>query len=219
VVEAPGGKLGTHGDFGCFSFHATKNVTTGEGGMVVARDPGTLRRIRLMRSHHLTTSTEERARSGDVGYDVPGLGLNYRPTEISAALGHVQLDRLPTDRVHRRELVALYRTLLGEIPGIEIPFAGREGDSAFHLMAILLPAGLDREAVRAGLTAAGIQTSMHYPPTHRFSFYRRLGPRAGRALPVTEAVAPRLLSLPLHSRMSDDDVAFVCDAVSRAAGS
>lgn len=208
VVRAGGRALGTYGDLGCFSFYVTKNLTTGEGGMVVARDPARLDRIRLTRSHYLTSSGWDRAHSGAAGYDVPGIGLNYRPTELGSALGRVQLTRLAADRARRRALVAVYREILDRVPGLAIPFAGWTGDSAHHLLVVLLPPGVSRERVRAGLTGAGIQTSVHYPPTHRFSYYRRRFPVAPAGLPVTEAVAPRLLSLPLHSRMSEADAAL-----------
>ncbi len=205
VVEYDGRMLGTHGDIGCFSFFATKNVTSGEGGMVLARDQAVRDRIRLARSHHLTTSTWDRLSTGDASYDVAGIGLNYRPTEVSAALGRVQLGRLDRDRQRRRELVATYREVLAAAPELVLPFAGRTGDSALHLMPVVLPEGTDRGAVREGLAAAGIQTSVHYPPVHHLSTYRDSAGAGRSALTVTDAVAPRLLSLPLHSRMSDDD--------------
>ncbi|MER6662907.1 DegT/DnrJ/EryC1/StrS family aminotransferase [Amycolatopsis japonica] len=213
VVRDGDRMLGTVGDVGCFSFFATKNVTTGEGGMVVAADRSVLDEIRLLRSHHLTRSTWQRARTGQADYDVDGVGLNYRPTEISSALGRIQLGRLDRDRARRRELVAVYRDRLRSIPGLVIPFDGRDDDSAHHLMAVLLPPGTSRDEVRDTLSAARIQTSVHYPPTHRFTRYRAV---ASRALPVTERVASRLLSLPLHSRMSDADVELVADALDTA---
>lgn len=216
VVEYDGAMLGTHGDLGCFSFFATKNVTAGEGGMVLARDPALLERIRLTRSHHLTTSTWDRLHSGDASYDVPGIGLNYRPTEVSAALGRVQLGKLAQDRQRRRALVATYRELLDAVPGLLLPFGDRTGDSALHLMPVLLPAGTDRGAVREVLAAAGVQTSVHYPPVHHLSAYRGSAGATRSALAVTEAVAPRLLSLPLHSRMSDDDAALAARTLRHA---
>lgn len=205
AVGYSGGMLGTHGDIGCFSFFATKNLTTGEGGMVVARDPAVRERIRLARSHHLTASTWDRLRSGDASYDVSGYGLNYRPTEVSAALGRVQLRKLTLDRLRRRTLVATYREVLATAPALILPFAERTGDSALHLMPVVLPDGVDRAVVREGLSASGVQTSVHYPPVHHLSAYRGSVGAQRSALAVTDAVAPRLLSLPLHSRMSDDD--------------
>ncbi len=212
-VRAEDAMLGAHGDIGCFSFYATKNITTGEGGMVIARDQAVLDRIRLTRAHFIATSSWDRMGRTSAGYDVDGIGLNYRPTEISAALGRIQLAKLPADRVRRTELVALYRAALSEVPGLVLPFADRTGDTAHHLMAVLLPEGTDREAVREALAAAGIQSSVHYPPTHTFSFYTRTFASDRRPLPVTDAIAPRLLSLPLHARMTDNDAVLVADTL------
>jgi dTDP-4-amino-4,6-dideoxygalactose transaminase len=203
MVQAGDGMLGAIADIGCFSFFASKNLTTGEGGMVVARSPALLERVRRLRSHAISRDNC----ADDADYDVTDLGLNYRPTEIAAAIGRVQLRRLTRDRAHRHELVARYLTELAAVPGLTVPFAGHAGDSAYHLMAVVLPRGTDRGALRADLRRLGVQTSVHYPPTHSFSFYRR---RFGEpCLPVVEDFAPRLLSLPLHARMEPGDVSQV----------
>ena len=216
VVRADGAMLGAHGDIGCFSFYATKNITTGEGGMVIARDQAVLDRVRLTRAHFIATSSWDRMGRTAAGYDVDGIGLNYRPTEISAALGRIQLAKLAADRARREELVALYRAALGEVPGLTIPFTDRTGDTAHHLMAVVLPPGTGREALRDALAAVGVQSSVHYPPTHTFSYYTRTFAADRRPLPVTDEVAPRLLSLPLHARMTDDDAILVADTLAAA---
>ncbi|MEO3930158.1 DegT/DnrJ/EryC1/StrS family aminotransferase [Micromonosporaceae bacterium B7E4] len=192
---------GTVGDLGCFSFHPAKNITTGEGGMVVATDPERLDRVRATRSHRMV-------RTGGVGYDVTGVGLNYRPTEMSSALGRVQLARLADDRARRRAVRATYEQMLRNAPGVAVPFTDHAGDSAHHLLAVLVPAGLRDEICRQ-LAVEGVQTTLHYPPTHRFSHYRKAYRGAHRPLPVTERVAARLVSLPMHARMSTEDAAFV----------
>ncbi|CAM5242621.1 MULTISPECIES: DegT/DnrJ/EryC1/StrS family aminotransferase [Streptomyces] len=222
VVRTPDGALGTIGDIGCFSFFASKNMTTGEGGMVVARDPDVLERVRSARAHCLTRSTWDRMRTGTSDYDVPGLGLNYRPTEMASAIGRVQLARLPDDRRIRRELARRYHEMLQGVPGLTVPFATHQADTAHHLMAVVLPPGVPRPKVQELLKAAGIQTSVHYPPTHLLSYYRDVV--AGRRdpatpeqrLPVTEALAGTLLSLPLHARMTADDVAYVAGRLTEA---
>jgi dTDP-4-amino-4,6-dideoxygalactose transaminase len=210
AVPGPDGFLGTVGDVGCFSFHAAKNMTAGEGGAVVARDPSILERIRAYRSHAIAAPAPaaEGSDHADWDYDVTGFSLNYRPTDISSAIAAVQLARLGHDQVVRSRLVARYHELLPGTGAI-IPFAGERSPAAHHLMAVLLPAGADRAAVRRRLAADGVQTSVHYPPTHLFSAYRdRFGTGPGD-LPVTESVATRLLTLPLHARMSEDDVVRV----------
>ncbi|MFE2040292.1 DegT/DnrJ/EryC1/StrS family aminotransferase [Streptomyces sp. NPDC059477] len=209
LVPTPLGMAGTVGDLGCFSFFATKNITTGEGGMVVARDPDVLARVRAMRSHCLTHDTTERMRTGGATYDVPAVGLNYRPTEISSALGRVQLAKLTQDRARRQCVMSVYRERLG----LAMPFDDRPDDGAHHLAVVLLPPHIERTLLREELNTLGVQTSVHYPPTHQFTYYREQHGSALRELPLTEHLAPRLLTLPLHALMSDDDAVYVADAV------
>jgi dTDP-4-amino-4,6-dideoxygalactose transaminase len=217
VVRSPTGMLGTIGDAGCFSFYATKNITMGEGGIVVAADADRLAACRSMRSHCLTVSASDRDRGASPSYDVTGLGMNYRPTDITAAIGVTQLGRLGRDRDRRRALTSQYRELLAEVPGLVLPFGDRDlgtHDSALHLFVVLLPPGAGRAEVRASLTRRGVPTSVHYPPTHRFAFYAVSGPAP--PLPVTEQVAGRLLTLPLHARMTDQDTEYVAGALKAA---
>ncbi|MEH1166490.1 DegT/DnrJ/EryC1/StrS family aminotransferase [Micromonospora sp. CPCC 205539] len=211
VVRDRGGAcLGTVGDVGCFSFYANKNMTTGEGGMIVATDPEVLARCRSLRSHAMSTSPRERD-SGS-GYDITALGFNYRPTEIGAAIGRVQLQRLATDREVRAAVVADYRTALAAVPELVLPFADRPpAVTADHLFAVVLPAWTSRPAFRAALRSAGVQTSVHYTPTHHLTYYRRALPDL--RLPVTDAVAEQLVSLPLHASMTGDQSRIVVDAV------
>ncbi|MEU7823718.1 DegT/DnrJ/EryC1/StrS family aminotransferase [Catellatospora sp. NPDC049133] len=210
VRERDGAFLGTVGDVGCFSFYANKNMTTGEGGMIVAADPEVLARCRSLRSHAMSTSPRERDNGS--GYDIAALGFNYRPTEIGAAIGRVQLERLAADREIRAGVVADYREALAGVPGLVLPFADRAGaDTADHLFAVLLPAGAARAAFRTALASAGVQTSVHYTPTHHLTYYRRRLPDL--RLPVTDAIAGRLVSLPLHACMSGDQSRAVTDSV------
>lgn len=214
VVRVPSGMLGTIGDAGCFSCYATKNVTMGEGGIVVAADPGRLAACRAMRSHCMTASARDRDRGAAGDYDVTALGMNYRPTEVASAIGAAQLGRLASDRERRRALTTRYRELLAGRPGLVLPFAERDlmaQDSALHLFVVLLPGGAERGAVRAALRQRGVPTSVHYPPTHRFTFYADRGPTP--RLPVTDRIAGRLLTLPLHARMTDDDAEYVAAAL------
>lgn len=219
VTRTPHGVLGTVGDIGCYSFFATKNLATGEGGMLVARDPALLARLRRLRSHAFTVSAQERHRGGPSVYDVDDFGLNYRPTETSSALGRVQLAGLPAGQARRRAVVRRYREGLAGLPGIVLPFADRSvADSAHHLFPVLLPDGMQRAALQERLKSLGVQTGVHYPPTHLFTAYReRFGTRRGD-LPVTEAVTDAQLSLPLYAGMSDDQADLVVEAVSQEWG-
>ena len=203
-----GRACGTLGAIGCFSFFSNKNLPIGEGGMVVTDDDALAARLRLLRSHGMTTLTWDRHRGHASTYDVVEVGFNYRLDEIRAALATVQLGRLPKANARRAVLADRYVTLLHEMDGIRIAFADRadRGDSAHHLAVALLPPDVDREDVRAMLTEGGIQTSVHYPPIHGFTAYASA---PTRPLPRTDEVASRLLTLPLYPGMSEDSVDLV----------
>jgi dTDP-4-amino-4,6-dideoxygalactose transaminase len=217
AAHAPGAtwrgrRCGTLGDVGCFSFFSNKNLPTGEGGMVVTDDDELAERIRLLRSHGMTTLTWDRHRGHAHTYDVLAQGFNYRLDELRAAIGLVQLRRLVKDNQARADIVTRYRAELDGEGGIEMPFTPEaEAGPAHHLAVILLPPSTSRDEFRTSLAARGIQTSVHYPPIHQFSCYRALGGR--RPLPATDAVASRLVTLPLYPHMDDSDVAAVTAAV------
>ena len=220
AAHAPGatwrGRMcGTIGDVGCFSFFSNKNLPTGEGGMVITGDRVLAERIRLLRSHGMTTLTWDRHRGHAHSYDVVAQGFNYRLDEVRAAIGRIQLRRLPANNAARGSIAAQYRFDLDGVGGIEIPFApDDENNPAHHLAVILLPSGLARHEFRAALAADGVQTSVHYPPSHGFSYYADRGRR--RVLPATEAVADRLVTLPLYPHMRAADREAVSAAVKRA---
>lgn len=203
--------LGTIGDIGCFSFFSNKNMATGEGGMVVTRDPAIAERLRLLRSHGMTTLTLERHRGHAYTYDVVDLGFNYRMDEIRAALGLSQLGRLADNNRRRADVVAAYQERLQLIRGLVVPFADRlpQGRTAHHILPVLLPAGTDRQLVQEAMKSAGVQTSIHYPPVHTFTFHRECERVQTHGLTVTDAVAPRLLTLPLYPGLSDGDLDLV----------
>lgn len=217
AAHAPGAgwrdrMCGAIGDVGCFSFFTNKNMTTGEGGMVVTSDDALADRLRLLRSHGMTTLTWERHRGHAPSYDVVLQGFNYRFDELRAAIGLVELGRLQERNEARARIVARYRAELDGVRGIQMPFPPRaDTNPAYHLAVIVLPAGCAREDFRASLAARGIQSSVHYPPIHGFSGYRDIG--RARPLPVTDAVAPRLVTLPLYPHMSAADVEAVTAAV------
>jgi dTDP-4-amino-4,6-dideoxygalactose transaminase len=207
-----GAMCGAIGHVGCFSFFSNKNLPTGEGGMVVTNDDAIAERVRLLRSHGMTSLTWDRHRGHAHDYDVVAQGFNYRLDELHAAIGLVELRRLEERNAARAQIVAAYRAELDGVGGIRMPFGVDESTKpAHHLAVIVLPEGLPRAEFRASLAARGIQTSVHYPPTHRFSHYRALGAR--RPLPETDAVAQRLVTLPLYPHMGEADVAAVTQAV------
>jgi dTDP-4-amino-4,6-dideoxygalactose transaminase len=218
AAHAPGARFGdracgTLGTLGCFSFFANKNLPVGEGGMIVTDDDELARTLRLLRSHGMTTLTWDRHRGHASGYDVLLPGFNYRLDEVRAAVGLVQLRRLPEENAARAAVVERYREALGGERGLTMPFAAGEGDDrvpVHHLAVVLLPEGTDRSAVRSTLEERGIQTSVHYPPIHTFTAYRSV---SRRPLPRTDAVAERLLTLPLFGGLSDEQVEAVIEGL------
>jgi len=219
AAHAPGAHidgrmLGTWGDLGCFSFFSNKNITTAEGGMIVTDDDDTSATLRTLRSHGMTTLTWDRHRGHGFSYDVTELGYNYRLDEIRAALGLVQLSRLPQYNAKRREITRTMRESLRRSDQLTIPFPDDLIASAScHIFPVLLEPGVDRSRFMAYMKDAGIQTSIHYPPVHRFSAY------AGRfttALPVTDDVASREVTLPLFPGMTEEQIELVCDTALRA---
>jgi dTDP-4-amino-4,6-dideoxygalactose transaminase len=217
AAHAPGASLngrmcGTLGRVGCFSFFANKNLPVGEGGMIVTDDDELAARLRLLRSHGMTTLTWDRHRGHASSYDVLLPGFNYRLDEVRAAVGSVQLSRLPEENAGRARVAARYRSALEDRAGLTVPFGGDDATRvpSHHLAVVVLPEGADRAAVRGALADAGIQTSVHYPPIHTFTAYQGV---SGRPLPQTDAVAERLLTLPLYGRMTDDDADLVAETL------
>ena len=213
--SAQGPRLaGTLGDIGCFSFFSNKNMTTGEGGMVVTHDDELAGKIKAARSHGMTTLTWDRHRGHSFSYDVVAKGYNYRLDEMRAALGLVQLKRLESGNARRRDLTQAYRAKLKDLDYLEVPFRDAPDGSAHHLFPILLKDPAGRADFMAALAKQGIQTSIHYPPVHLFSYYRSLW-EEGRdhRLPLTEEIASRLVTLPLYPSLSMAQLDTVAAAI------
>lgn len=207
-------EAGTFGSAAAFSFYGNKNMTTAEGGVVIAPDAGLRAQIRQARGHGLTSGTFQRVTSRTPLYDMTMLGFNYRIDELRAALGLVQLGKLASWNGKRGALTALYRKLLAQrCSGVRVPFES-ERRSAYHILPVLLPEACDRQRVIDGLRSAGIQTTIHYPPAHRLSYHRRRFPSV--SLPRTDAFAERELTLPLHPSMDDEHVELVTRALAGA---
>lgn len=210
-AEGGPGRCGSWADLGCFSFFANKNLPLGEGGMLTTDDADLAERALRLRSHGMTSATWERHTGAASGYDVMRPGHNFRFDEARAAMGVAMLRGLDRANDLRGALLGRYRERLEAVPGVEMPFRGRPVDerSAHHLAVAVLPAESDRERVAAGLREGGIQTSVHYPPTHSFTAYA--GARAD--VSRTDALAGRLLTLPLFPHLEPGQVDLVCDAL------
>ena len=212
-AEYEGKKCGTFGDVSCFSFFANKNLVTGEGGMIVTNDDKLAEKIRIIRSHGMTALTWDRFKGHSYTYDVVDLGYNYRLTEIASALGLVQLKKLDKNNEKRKKIVGEYEKKLKKFSEISIPFKNFKGKASYHIFPVLLTEKIDRFEFMKKLRENGIQTSIHYPPIHLFTYYRKSFGFKDGALPLTELVGEREVTLPLHPLMSKEDVDFVCDKI------
>jgi dTDP-4-amino-4,6-dideoxygalactose transaminase len=212
--ELNGQKLGTWGQVGCFSFFSNKNMTTGEGGMVITNDDTLAEKLRILRSHGMTSLSWDRHKGHAWTYDVVDLGYNYRIDEIRSAIGRVQLKKVTGFNQRRESLTQLYCELLDELaPEILVPFQTPRGTSCHHIMPVLLPEGTNRFEFMEGMKSQGVQTSIHYPPIHHFKNYEEQTQCPRSDLFVTENVGLREITLPLYPTMKDEDVEFVVTAI------
>ena len=211
-----GRNLGTWGEIGCFSFFSNKNLATGEGGMLVTNSDDIAERVRVLRSHGMTSLTWDRHKGHAYTYDVVELGYNYRFDEIRSALGLAQLRKLEANNAKRKRIARKYRSAFNHLNdlGVVVPFEKQPGDSSFHIFPVLLPNYIKRSQVIDFMKAEGVQTSIHYPPIHQFSYYCERYPDI--SLPVTEMVAARELTLPLYPGMHDEHVNLVVNTFIRA---
>ena len=219
AAHAPGASvngrpLGMWGDVGCFSFFSNKNLSTGEGGMLVTNRDDLAEKFRVLRSHGMTSLTWDRHHGHAYTYDVVALGYNYRIDEIRSAFGLAQLRKLKANNARRKAITQQYWQLLSET-GVGLPFSqASSGESSYHIFPVLLPEGVDRKGFMDTLRSAGVQSSIHYPPIHQFSYYREM--YSGVMLPLTEAAAAREVTLPLYPTMNQEQVATVVSAVKEA---
>lgn len=212
-AEYNGKKCGTIGDIGCFSFFANKNLVTGEGGMIVTNDDTIAEKIRVMRSHGMTTLTWDRHKGHAYSYDVVELGFNYRLSEIASAIGLVQLKNLDRNNEKRKEIIVEYMKRLNPISEIRLPFRDYKGKPSYHIFPILLSEKISREKFMSELRKKGIQTSIHYPPVHLFTYYREIFGFKEGMLPKTEHVGRHEITLPLHPLMTNEDVRYVVKSI------
>jgi len=212
-AEVSNKKCGTIGDVGCFSFFANKNLVTGEGGMIVTENDKLAEKIRILRSHGMTTLTWDRYRGHAHIYDVIELGYNYRINEMESALGIVQLKKLEKNNSKREFIVKKYRKELRKISEIKIPFANFTEKSSYHIFPILLPEDVSRVEFINYMKNHRIQTSIHYPPVHLFTYYRKKFKLGRKTLPKTEFVGDHEVTLPLHPLMCEDDINYIVSTI------
>ena len=206
-------KLGTIGDVGCFSFFSNKNISTGEGGMIVTNNKNYYEKAKLLRSHGMTSLSYERAKGHSTTYDVIDLGYNYRLDDIRASIGIVQLKKLVKDIKRRAEVRKAYIKGLNGLEKIIIPFKGYSEPSSNYIFPIVLKNSTfkRRDEIRNKLAENGIQTSVHYPAVHKFSIYKEFY----KNLPKTNYVTDNLITLPMFGNLSKNKINFIVNNIKR----
>jgi dTDP-4-amino-4,6-dideoxygalactose transaminase len=216
-TEIDGRHVGTFGDFGCFSFYVTKNVTTGEGGMVITSSQESANRIKILGLHGM--SKDAWSRFGDQGYkhyEVVEVGFKYNMMDLTAAIGLRQLEKVERFWLRRQEIWNAYQEAFAGLP-MTTPLAPAPGTRhAYHLYTLILDVdrmGRSRDDVLNALTRLNIGTGVHYLALHTHPYYATtFGLRRGD-FPEAEFVSDRTLSIPLSAKLTDEDVQSVIDAV------
>jgi perosamine synthetase len=206
AVHADGATVGARGNLAVFGFYPNKQLTTGEGGAVLAPDAGAKARI---------DSERNQGRAPDMGWlDHDRLGFNYRLDDLSCALGLAQLEHLDEMLAERDRLAGLYSEGLAGVEGLDLPCTDADGDRrSWFVYVVQLPPGVDRDAAVLALRERGVDSKPYLPALHLFSFYReRFGHREGE-FPVCEDVARRSLALPFFPGLADAEVEYVVNAV------
>ena len=214
LSEYKGKKLGTIGDIGCFSFFSNKNISTGEGGMLVTNNEEMAKKARLLRSHGMTTMSYQRATGHATSYDILELGYNYRMDDIRASIGVVQMKKLSDDLKKRINVRKRYIEQLSKVKGIAVPFADNTEFVSNYILPIVLKNSTSekRDRIRENLHAAGIQTSVHYPAVHKFSIYSQYK----ATLPKTEYITDNEITLPMYGSLTNDEIDFIVETLNKA---
>jgi perosamine synthetase len=200
LASLDGRPAGAWGEVAAFSFYPTKNMTTGEGGMVVTDDPAVARQVRLLRNQGM----EERYRNEVVGF-------NARMTDIAAAIGRVQLGHLAGWTERRRANAAVLDEGLGDVASVGVPPVGDRVEHAYHQYTVRITGGPDRDETQRRLQAAGVGSGVYYPtPTHRLPSFDLDLP-----LPETARAASEVLSLPVHPSLTPEDLTTIVRAVTQ----
>ncbi len=210
-AEYRGKKAGSLGHLSCFSFYANKIITTGEGGMVVTNNDGVAQKARLLKD--LAFSTEKRFLHLSIGF-------NYRMTNIQAAIGLAQLEKINDLVAARRRNAHYYNRLLKDVPGITLPVERKEAKNVYWMYGILIEDefGLSRNELMVSLKEKGIETRSFFYPMHQQPAFQEMGLFAGEKYPVTEALAQKGLYLPSGSGLKNEEIEEVCQTIKEIRG-
>jgi dTDP-4-amino-4,6-dideoxygalactose transaminase len=220
AIEAThrGNAAGLMGDAGCFSFYPTKNITTGDGGMVITRDPHVYERVKVLSLHGMTADAWSRFVGGPTGYEVIAEGFKYNMTDLAASLGLPQLAMIEERWRQREQIWLTYTERLKDLPLVLPPATATNSRHAYHLFTPLLvleELGVDRPTIVAALDAENIGVGIHYVPVHEHPYYRQRFGFADSDFPSASFVGERTISLPLSSATSEQDVDDIATALTR----
>lgn len=205
--------IGSFSNTTCFSFYATKNLTTGEGGMVTTNDSKIANLISMSRLHGISKDAWKRYnKEGSWKYDVMFPGYKYNMTDVQAVLGIKQLEKLELNNKKRNELANLYDSYLKENPYIQLPIVTKESYHSRHLYPILINK-YNRDKFIQYMKKQGVGLSVHFIPVHQFSFYRNNFPIKNTDLSVTKDVGKKVVSLPLFPSMTEDDIKMIANLI------
>jgi perosamine synthetase len=208
AVDSEGRGVGTRGNLATFAFYANKQMTTGEGGMIVAPQPRLAERLR---------SERNQGRAPDMGWlDHDRLGFNYRLSDLAAALGVAQVEKLDAMLERRAAVASLYEEGLAGIEGVATPIAARGAERrSWFVYPVRLPDGTDRDAVAERLAGRGVASKAYLPCIHLIPHLRELGYGEGQ-FPVAEAASAHSLALPFFPAMAESQVTRVCEALAES---
>lgn len=208
AIDSEGRKVGSRGNVATFAFYANKQMTTGEGGIIVPSGPAMAEVVR---------SERNQGRAIDMDWlDHDRIGFNYRMSDVTAAIGVAQVGRLDALLEGRRKVADMYLERLATVPGLELPAADEApARRSWFVFPVRLPAEVDRDGVIRRLGEAGIPAKAYLPSIHLFPHLAALGYRQGQ-FPVAESVAARSLALPFHAGLSEGDIDRVASALGDA---
>jgi len=208
AIDSEGRRIGARGNLATFAFYANKQLTTGEGGMIVPRDADEAARLR---------SERNQGRAVDMDWlDHDRLGFNYRLSDVAAALGVAQLEKLDAMLAGRARVASLYEQGLADVEGVSTPAAGRDAElRSWFVYTVRLPDDVDRDATIARLAERGVASKAYLPCIHLFAHLRELGYSEGQ-FPVAEAASARSLALPFFPSMSESQIERVCEALAQS---
>jgi perosamine synthetase len=202
-AEAWGKKVGSFGDAAIFSFYATKNMTMGEGGIVVSNEKSVIEKVKMLRNHGQSAR-----------YLHVELGWNFRITSMQAALGRVQLRKLDRLNDLRRQNASYLSSLLSRLEGVEIPYEAPWAKHVYHVYAVKLGTRNIRDCVQKCMTSNGIEVAVHYPiPLHAQPVFRNMG--YAECCPTSSALAEKELSLPVHPKLGREELKLVAETFAK----